>query len=138
MDERLTSAQYTNIAALLRKGKRKNDELIVHRAIVDYLHRVLPGHAGFHCPNGERRDARTAAKLKSMGTRAGVPDLGLPLPSGRMLWLEIKAPGGKLSISQRGYIELLRGMGHTVAIVESIDDVRNTFKALGIETRGTK
>lgn len=134
----LTSKQYKNISALVKIGRRRDDELRLHKSVVDYINRVMPGHAGFHVPNGERRDARTAAKLKSMGTRAGVPDYCFPCAGGRVLWMEFKAPGGKLSQVQRVFIGLLRDLGHTVAIVESVDDVRNTFRAYGVQTREAK
>lgn len=33
----------------------------------------------FHVPNGEKRDKATAARLKAMGTKPGVPDVLLPV-----------------------------------------------------------
>lgn len=37
---------------------------------------------GYHTPNGEHRDPRTAAKLRRMGVRAGVLDWALPVARG--------------------------------------------------------
>jgi hypothetical protein len=50
----------------------------------------------FHVPNGEARDPRTAAKLKWLGVRPGVPDLLLPMPRGPYagLALEMKRRRG--------------------------------------------
>ena len=110
-------------------------ELALHRSIIDYINHVLPDHCGFHIPNGERRDARTAAKLKSMGVRAGVPDFALPYHGGRILFLEFKAGKGRASVAQNAYFDRLRENQHTVAIVRSIDDVLAALNALGIKTR---
>ena len=136
MSETLTSQQYRETVKPLRN--RKREEETVHVQIVHYINQVLPRNLGFHVPNGEKRGKVTAAKLKRMGTRAGVPDYIIPYGFNRVLWLEIKKPGGKLSKVQREYITQLRDYGHTVAIVESVDDVRNAFAAIGLVTKERK
>ena len=46
----------------------------------------------FHVPNGGTRDAVEGRHLKQQGVKRGVPDLCLPVPSGRYhgLFLELK------------------------------------------------
>lgn len=135
MTDHMTAKQFQAIAKSMKGARRICAELDTHIAIVNYLNRVLPGHCAFHVPNGEKRDIRTAAKLKRMGTRAGIPDLQVPYYGGKVLWLEVKKPRGRTSKAQSDYINELRNMGHTVAIVESIEDVRNALKSVGIVTR---
>lgn len=70
-----------------------------------------------HSPNGERRDASTAGKLKAMGVRAGVLDLFLPVARGQYhgLMIELKKPDGKRpkpSIEQAEYMAYLTANGY--------------------------
>lgn len=63
----------------------------------------LRGKEGLHffaVPNGEARSAKTGARLKRMGVRAGEPDYVL-LWQGRAIGLELKAEGGRQSPEQR-------------------------------------
>ena len=78
-------------------------------------------HDIFHIPNGELRDKMTAIKLKRMGVKAGVPDLELPLPEGRVLWLEIKTKKGRLSMVQKAVIAKLKAKGHLVEVAYGYD-----------------
>ncbi len=51
-------------------------ELDLHMAVVKALHDYgAPDWQWSHFPAGEARDARTGAKLKRMGAKAGWPDL---------------------------------------------------------------
>lgn len=64
----------------------------------------------YHVPNGGKRDAATARALKRQGVKAGIPDLVLPVASCGYhgLYVELKAPGGKLEQSQ---IDFLQAVG---------------------------
>lgn len=57
----------------------------------------------FAVPNGGRRDATTAAKLKAEGVVAGVSDLILLVPNKThsVLLIEMKTPTGRQSESQK-------------------------------------
>jgi hypothetical protein len=72
----------------------------------------------FAIPNGGKRDKREAARLKREGTRAGVPDVCLPIPKGNYcgLWVEMKSGKGKLSDNQKKWKEQLESWGHKVAV----------------------
>lgn len=72
----------------------------------------------FHIPNGGKRDVREAARFKSMGVKAGVPDIFLPLARGSYhgLFIELKAAGGKPSEKQKECIEFLKTQGYRVEI----------------------
>ena len=51
-----------------------------------------------------------------------MPDL-LCLKSGVYMWLEVKAPEGRLSNRQKWIHEVLRGYGATVYVVRSLEDL---------------
>jgi VRR-NUC domain len=52
----------------------------------------------------------------------GHPDFTIFLPHGRLLMIEMKVPGGRLSPEQIGRIEALRAIGHHVEIAWSADE----------------
>lgn len=58
----------------------------------------------FAIPNGGRRNAKEAARLKKQGVLAGVPDLMLPIPSNGFhgLFIELKRP--KHGTSPKGVV----------------------------------
>lgn len=60
-----------------------------------------------HIPNGGSRNRIEAAKLKSMGVKAGVPDLHLPVPRGKYcgLWIEMKFGDGRVRDAQKEFLE---------------------------------
>ena len=65
-------------------------------------------------PNGGRRDAREAVRLKAEGVKPGVSDLLLPLRRGGFggLWLELKAPGNKPTAHQAQWLERMNQAGY--------------------------
>jgi hypothetical protein len=71
--------------------RRQQPEAAVQKAIVAHLKaRAAKGLFWFAIPNGGARSPVEAAIMKSTGTRAGVPDLGLVF-EGRPYFLEVKA-----------------------------------------------
>jgi len=88
--------------------------LDVARVLRDHC---LPEWVWWHTPNGGRRDVKEAAKLKLLGTRAGVPDLILISPYGSVRLLELKRPGETLSDAQEEFrIHCIRhGIPHAIA-----------------------
>lgn len=72
----------------------------------------------FAVPNGGRRDPREAAKLKATGTRAGVPDIILPVPRGKFaaLYIELKVDNGRVGPEQIKWHERLRAHGNRVEV----------------------
>lgn len=70
----------------------------------------------FAIPNGSARHPVVASKLKAEGVKAGVLDIFLPVAR-RMwhgLWLELKAPGGRMSDEQLEWAEALKAQGYAV------------------------
>jgi len=68
----------------------------------------------FAIPNGGKRSATAAAKLKLEGVTKGVPDLYCPELA---LWIEFKRrKGGGLSKEQRQWRQHLEELGHRVIV----------------------
>lgn len=68
----------------------------------------------YHIPNEGKRSGMNGYRLKAQGLRKGVPDICLPVPSGRYtaLYIELKRmDGGRVSEEQRGWISALNRVG---------------------------
>lgn len=74
-----------------------------------------------HIPNGGKRNAVEAARLKAMGVKAGVPDLFLPVPRGGYagLYIEMKYGKNKPTDKQSEWIAALRQQGYKVTVCYS-------------------
>lgn len=70
-----------------------------------------------------------AFKWVSPGT-AGVPDRIVLLPGGRVIFAELKAPGGRLSALQRRRIEELRSLGFVAVVLDSPEAVDRFVKEI--------
>lgn len=80
----------------------------------------------FHIPNGGKRDAREAARFKRMGVKAGVPDLFLPVARGKYhgLFIELKAPKGKVTDYQQKWLQELAESGYAACVCFGFDEAR--------------
>jgi G:T-mismatch repair DNA endonuclease (very short patch repair protein) len=67
-------------------------------------------------------------KLVSPGT-TGVPDR-ICLKTGRVVFVEVKAPGKKPRPIQRRRMNQLQAQGFTVLVVDSIDGIKEVLDAL--------
>jgi hypothetical protein len=71
--------------------------------------------------------------LGGLGAEVGRPDiLGCLPPHGRMLALEVKKPGGKLSEAQRQQLREYAEAGAVCVVATSLDDVRAVLEPLGL------
>ena len=73
---------------------------------------------------GGNRDARTGARMKAEGARAGVPDVCVAVPAqGKHgLYIEMKVQGGTLSKKQEIWRERLTAAGYGYAIAYTWED----------------
>lgn len=108
----------------------------LQRALVDFCRAVLPSSAViFAVPNAARRTRTGRASNAAPGLMKGVSDLViLPKPH-CVIFAEIKTPKGRIADEQEAFGALVRPLGHHFAVWRSIDDARNTFRALQIRTR---
>lgn len=81
----------------------------------------------FAVPNGGKRNAKEAARLKAEGVRPGVTDLILLVPHGGFaaLCIELKTKTGKASELQTEWQDAARKAGNKVVTCRSIDEFMN-------------
>lgn len=103
---------------------RAHGEDDLQKAIVQHL--IMRGNKAaiyWHTPNQGLRTTRYAARLKAMGTRAGIPDLAFVLPDGRAAFVELKTPGGRLSKEQALFMDKCIAQGIPHAVCADLDSV---------------
>ncbi len=104
-------------------------------AVVAHLRaRAEPKVFFWHTPNEAKRGWVNAKVLQAMGMTAGIPDLVI-LKGGEMYALELKAPRGVLTPSQRLVLERLRTCGAQIAVAKSLDEAIVTLECWGIIRR---
>jgi hypothetical protein len=119
----------------LPRRRAGNDEANIQAGVVGYVRAVAPDVLIFHVPNGGYRTPAESARLKWTGTLAGVPDLCLIAPIGRVFFMEIKTATGRLSENQKRIHGWLTAIGVSCAVVRSVNDARNALRAWNIPTR---
>lgn len=84
----------------------------------------------FAVPNGGDRHPAVAAKLKSEGVKAGVPDYVLPVARGPFhgLAIELKTATGSASREQKQWIADLRDQGYRAEVCRGWEQAFNLIK----------
>lgn len=79
--------------------------------------------------NGGFRFRTTAKLLSEEGVKSGVPDLCLPVPRGGYgaLYIELKAKNGRVSDSQRSWLNMLTRLGNLCMVGKSYESVISTI-----------
>ncbi len=119
--------------------RRGTPEADLQRAVVSALRFALPkGAIVHHCANevteAGPRGAKRQAILVGMGVHPGFADL-MVLCDGRVLFLELKAPKGRLSDDQVAFRDAVRAQGFGWALVRSLDDALSALADHGVTTR---
>jgi len=119
--------------------RRGTPEADLQRAVVQALRVALPRTAIIHhCANEVTepgpRGARRQAILVGMGVYAGFADL-MVLCHGRVLFLELKSPKGRVSPAQAGFRDAVLAQGHGWALIRSLDDALGALAEHGFATR---
>lgn len=120
--------------------KRVDREGPIQRAIVAYLRATFPDCIVHHCRNEINKRgshiARELAGAKRKGAVTGFPDLMVLLYATRgPLFFEVKAEGNYATPEQKAVHDHLRALGYPVAVVRSIQDVRDCLREWSIPTR---
>ncbi len=97
-------------------------EAPIQKSIVEAARRM--GLLAIRINSGIIKKGRNAIHLAPAGT----PDLLFPLHDGRSLWVETKAPAGKLRPDQVVMHDELRGRGHVVLVARSCEDFLAWFE----------
>jgi hypothetical protein len=95
---------------------------------------ALHGVVALHVPNEGRRSVVAGRRLRDEGMIAGAPDLICICPDGRTAWLEVKAPGGRVSERQAEFHALLQRLGHRIAVVTDQDQAVSRLREWGYIT----
>ena len=134
-DRRVAAALYAPEGTIPEKPVRKKARDIegpIHKAILAWLRVALPRNSFvFHTPNGGARNAVAGAKLKALGTVAGIPDLCM-IVLGKVYFLEVKSQSGKPSAEQIAVFGALEHAGAYIAVVRSVDETRDVVRRWGI------
>jgi len=124
MTARLTAAAYRALVGA-KRARPRNLEGPLQAEIVAALRDH--GLMAFAIPNGGKRSKATAGRMKAEGVLAGVPDICVPMPSARTVWLEVKHGRGPTSGAQDEMHARLRLLGHRVEVVRSVGDALAVF-----------
>jgi hypothetical protein len=96
------------------------------------------GHYGwFHVPNGGWRRKATAAIMKALGVKPGVPDIIITrraprAPEARGVAVELKREkGGRTSAEQKAWIAELEADGWIAFVADGWTEARERLMALG-------
>lgn len=114
------------------RRKPRDDEHKLQSACVRWYRLQYPKmrHNLFSVPNGGKRDAVTAAKMKEEGALAGVADLILLKPNrfyGALL-IEMKTKTGSQSESQKEWEQKIVNDGYKYVVVRSLDEFQREVK----------
>ncbi|MBY0430772.1 MAG: VRR-NUC domain-containing protein [Rhodospirillales bacterium] len=106
----------------------------MQQAVVNYLH-LLENRRHlvfFHPENGGYRTPAEAGIGRAMGRRAGVADLIVILPGGRVGALELKSDKGRQSLAQKEWQGAVEAFGVPYAVCRSLDEVRAALCGWGV------
>lgn len=117
----------------LTSPKRDNPEERLQMALVQHL--IIRGQKNaiwYAVPNGIPASRRTGGRFKAQGMKSGIFDLAFVLPDGRAAFLEMKAPSGRLSPTQKQFQEQLVEMKIEHAVVSDLDTALRILEAWGV------
>lgn len=89
-----------------------------------------PWNLLFAIPNGGKRSPKTGAMLKRTGTKAGIPDIFLPVARSPHygLFIELKSLKGRIQPHQQVWHENLRKEGYAVEVCRGCEDAVKAIK----------
>lgn len=84
----------------------------------------------YHIPNGGSRDKREAHNLKLQGVKSGVPDVCLPVPSGKYhgLYIEMKYGKNKPTENQTRWLTSLYKNGYFTTVCYNWEEARKVIE----------
>ena len=104
----------------------KRPEQALQQQVARFINQAAPGLLWWHVPNSSgNRGPKLGGILKSMGVKAGVPDLVFVLPTGRAGFIELKAGTGKLTDSQKDFRDRVTDAGAFWAEARSVAEVED-------------
>lgn len=122
--------------------RRSYPEEDIQRAVVSHLRLcAASGVVWWHTPSGAKFGGKKssrgvplqAIRLKEAGWKAGVSDI-LAFHKGKFYALELKAPGGRPTKEQLGFLSEVAREGGYVCVAEGIDRALAALEAWGLLT----
>ena len=120
------------------KRHRQSKEHIEQVKFVGYIKLFHPKYLIWSIPNGSAVSAAQRIKLAKEGMLAGMPDLMVLSPTGRLMGIEMKRPKGVgvgkgvASKAQEWVKERLIGVGISCPTCFSFEEAREAFDAFAL------
>ena len=104
----------------------KHQESTLQTSCVKWFRYQYPHLVIYAVPNGGSRNVREAQRLKDEGVLAGVADLNVLLPNGKIIYIEMKIKGNKQTPNQKAFQQKAEALGYKYYVCYSFDE----FKAI--------
>ena len=115
---------------------RLNLEEIFHKQVAAYLNAALPKEAFWTTFPAGGGGLMRGAQLKAMGLKSGVPDI-MVLHNSVAFFIELKAPKGVLSDTQKEVFEAIQLAGGKAYLARTLDHIEEILKFQNIAPRCT-
>ena len=102
-----------------------NEETWIQAQICEYIRLQHPQIRIVHPANEGRRGWTEQRKIKLLGLKKGASDLFLFDEIGRVLFLEVKKPKGKLTPEQKAFLDDMVSIGHSATWCDCFDLGKN-------------
>lgn len=102
-------------------------EHLIQVSCINWFKREYPNYLIFSIPNGEFRHKTVALRLKAEGLTAGIPDLCV-ITDKKILWVELKAEKGRLSIHQKEVQKKMQELNQEVYTCFSFDEFKDLLQ----------
>lgn len=113
-------------------SKREHPEDDLQKMVCEYLDMFCPVKY-WAVPNGGKRNRQEAARMSSLGVKAGVWDLHFCIPpNGRLAVLELKIKPNNLTDRQKEFGEAVRRDGALTAVAFSFQEALDAVRGFGI------
>lgn len=131
MTHRITQAEFHAIRPRRRPVEREHAEQVALVTWAKFESGRVPELALlFAIPNAGKRSRGAGGKLRAEGMKAGVPDLCLPVPSGKYhgMFIELKAKGGRPTHEQKIWLRALAEQGYYACICVGWEEAKKTIQ----------
>lgn len=131
--ERILDRKLTRFKAVPRRARPEEK---IQRDVAKFLDAALPTDAvWWHTPNGGGRSKAEAGALKAQGVKPGVPDV-VVFWRGKLICIELKAPGGYPSPAQKLMRDRLQAAGAEWFLARSLEAVQFALLGQDVPLRG--
>lgn len=103
------------------RNKPRHIESRIQQSVVNWFRYQYPNYIIAAIPNGGYRNAREAAIMQREGVLAGFSDL-IIIAERKVLFMEMKADGGKQSEAQKRFGNKVCRLGHEYVVSYSLED----------------